>query len=127
MKFAKSVSDVFDLNSDPHFEAAVEYVVTHPPKQQIIKDGLLEYWGDVATTTALKSDRVLHYVRQVRNNLIPWDLDKRVRADGCLAGYATPPNGARNLRTLIISPAPLDGGSGLRTIVAMRANWSGKG
>ena len=69
-KFAKSVSDVFDRPPDPHFEAAVEYVVTHPPKQQIIKDGLLD-WGDVATTTALKSDRVLHYVRQVRNNLIP--------------------------------------------------------
>jgi hypothetical protein len=68
VKFAKSISDVFDRPPDPHFEAAVEYILTHPPKQQIIRDGMLA-WSDAAPNAALKSDLVLQYVRRVRNNL----------------------------------------------------------
>jgi hypothetical protein len=67
-KFAKSVSKIFDQPHDPDFDAAVEYILTTPPKQQFIKDGLLE-WTDMAPSTTLKSDLVLQYVRRVRNNL----------------------------------------------------------
>ena len=68
ISFAESVTDLFERPTDQDFKAAVEYILNHPPKQQVIKDGLLD-WSDVAPNTALRSDLVLRYVRRVRNNL----------------------------------------------------------
>lgn len=44
------------------------YILDHPPKKQIIADGVLT-WSVSAPDTDLRSDRVLIYVRRVRNNL----------------------------------------------------------
>ena len=66
--FAESVAGIFESPSDANFKAAVGYVLHHPPKKQIIKDGSLA-WSEVAPNTDLRSDLVLQYVRRVRNNL----------------------------------------------------------
>jgi hypothetical protein len=66
--FAESVSGLFDNPADPRLKEAVEYVLRHPPKKQIIEEGAL-VWGEVAPDTDLQADLVLQYVRRVRNNL----------------------------------------------------------
>jgi hypothetical protein len=66
--FAKSVPDIFHEPTDKTLRQAVDYILTHPPKKQVVKRGVLE-WKDAAPTTALKTDEVLIYVRRTRNNL----------------------------------------------------------
>lgn len=66
--FAESVPDLFNEPSDPNLRAAVSYVLEQPPKKQIVASGVLA-WGHAAPDTDLLSDRVLIYVRRVRNNL----------------------------------------------------------
>lgn len=65
--FAQSISSLFD---DPQGEVkeAIEYILSHPPKKQLVEDGQLT-WKQVAPSTNLKADEVLIYVRRVRNNL----------------------------------------------------------
>jgi hypothetical protein len=66
--FAQSVPNVFDDPQDDRVSEAVAYILAHPPKKQVVEEGVLE-WKDVAPATNLKSDKVLIYVRRVRNNL----------------------------------------------------------
>jgi hypothetical protein len=66
--FAESIPDLFDEPDDGALREAVRYILDHPPKKQIIADGNLA-WNDSAAVTDLQSDRVLIYVRRVRNNL----------------------------------------------------------
>ncbi len=66
--FAVSVSGLFDDPRTAEFSTAVGYILAHPPKKQIIADGVLS-WGDAAPNTNLQSDLVLQYIRRVRNNL----------------------------------------------------------
>lgn len=66
--FAQSIPDLFDNPGDPDLAAAVRYILDHPPKKQMIAGGVLA-WSDAAPHTDLQSDRVLLYVRRVRNNL----------------------------------------------------------
>src|SRR3546814_279769 len=66
--FAESVSGLFDNLSDPDLSAAVQYILDHPPKKQIIDQGQLD-WAVAAPNTNLRSDFVLTDVRRGRNNL----------------------------------------------------------
>ena len=66
--FAKSVAWNFEQIDDAALTEAVAYIRAHPPKKQIIKDGLLD-WDESAPETDLEVDRLLIYVRRVRNNL----------------------------------------------------------
>jgi hypothetical protein len=66
--FARSVDGIFDEPADGKLGAALDYVLTHPPKKQVVKQGAL-VWQTVEPGTNLLSDRVLIYVRRVRNNL----------------------------------------------------------
>lgn len=47
---------------------AVEYILSHPPKKQVIRNGFLD-WEDSAPSTDSQADRIRLYVRRVRNNL----------------------------------------------------------
>ncbi|GER06673.1 hypothetical protein GCM10007972_13190 [Iodidimonas muriae] len=67
-KFAQSLSQTFENPSDAEFRTAVKYILEHPPKKQVIDGGNLS-WSDAPPATNLQSDRVLTYVRRVRNNL----------------------------------------------------------
>lgn len=66
--FAASVAPHFEKIEDAILEEAVAYIQAHPPKKQVIKDGLLE-WDESLPETDLEVDRLLIYVRRVRNNL----------------------------------------------------------
>lgn len=66
--FAKSVSGLFDDPDAPPLKDAVQYILHHPPKKQIVEGGKLA-WAVAAPSTDLRSDLVLTYVRRVRNNL----------------------------------------------------------
>lgn len=66
--FAESVAALFDDPPDEDFKEAIAYVLEHPPNKQMIEDGVLS-WEAATSQTDLRSDRVLIYVRRVRNNL----------------------------------------------------------
>lgn len=66
--FATTVTGLFDDPRSEGFSEAIEYILGHPPKQQVIAGGILS-WSDALPDTNLKSDLVLQYVRRVRNNL----------------------------------------------------------
>ena len=66
--FAESLNGLFEAIEDPALGEAVDYFRAHPPKKQVIRDGLLE-WDERQPQTDLEADRILLYVRRVRNNL----------------------------------------------------------
>jgi hypothetical protein len=66
--FAESVPAVFTNPRDPALNEAVRYILSHPPKKQVITSGTLT-WSEAAPNTDLESDLVLIYLRRVRNNL----------------------------------------------------------
>lgn len=66
--FAKSIDGLFDDSAGGELRAALDYVLTHPPKKQVVQLGMLA-WQVVEPGTNLLTDRVLTYVRRVRNNL----------------------------------------------------------
>jgi hypothetical protein len=66
--FARSIPGVFDDPRDSAVKMAVGYILAHPPKKQVVEQGVLE-WKDAGAGTSLRSDEVLIYVRRVRNNL----------------------------------------------------------
>lgn len=66
--FAEPVPGLFDNPVDTELVEAVDYILTHPPKKQVVTGGALD-WSSDAPQTDLQSDRVLIYVRRVRNNL----------------------------------------------------------
>ena len=53
-------------------QCPLTYILDHPPKKRIVRDGELT-WCDAPPDTDLLSDRVLIYVRRVRNNLFHGD------------------------------------------------------
>jgi hypothetical protein len=66
--FAESIEDEFQNDQNPEFGAAVNYILENPPKKQIVgRDGL--EWSDSVPQTAFLADKVLVYVRRIRNNL----------------------------------------------------------
>ncbi len=68
LAFAASVNGHFEVIDDEALAQAVAYIGAHPPKKQIVKDGLLG-WDEGLPQTDLEADRILIYVRRVRNNL----------------------------------------------------------
>ena len=69
-RFAESapVRGVFGDPVEPGLAEAVEYILTHPPRKQVIENGGLA-WSDRPTRAASQSGRVLELVGRVRNNL----------------------------------------------------------
>jgi len=66
--FAESVPAIFDNPADATLKEAVEYILKHPPKKQIIRDGNL-MWSEATPGTNPQSNLVLQYVKRVRNTL----------------------------------------------------------
>lgn len=66
--FAESVAEIFEKPASENFAVAIAYMLKHPPKKQVVDGGVLG-WSVSAPQTDLQSDRVLIYVRRVRNNL----------------------------------------------------------
>lgn len=69
-KFAKTeqIADLFNQRHEGAMGDAISYILENPPKKQVINDGQLA-WAAVEPQTDMQSDRILIYVRRVRNNL----------------------------------------------------------
>lgn len=66
--FALSIEQHLQDPQSDEVREAKAYLLTRPPKKQIIKNGLLQ-WSDSRATSDSEADLVLLYVRRVRNNL----------------------------------------------------------
>ena len=68
--FAESapVRRVLDNPVDTGLKEAIEYILEHPPKKQVIENGDL-VWRDRKPGATRRSDQLLELVRRVRNNL----------------------------------------------------------
>lgn len=66
--FAETVTELFDDPQEDSVKHAIAYMLEYPPNKQVVKDGALG-WDAAVPQTDLQSDRVLLYVRRVRNNL----------------------------------------------------------
>lgn len=66
--FAETVRPVLENPQGAELTAAVQYLLAHPPKKQIIRDGVLD-WSDDRPRARSQADLILLYVRRARNNL----------------------------------------------------------
>lgn len=69
--WASYAETIDDAMSDPRRKEvtiAINFLMTHPPRKQIVRDGLIE-WDDAPPHHKSNTDLLLLYVRRVRNNL----------------------------------------------------------
>lgn len=67
-KFARKVEDLIAHPTSPELKEAVDFIFDAPPKKQIMVDGFIQ-WKVVEPNTQSRADKLLQYVRRVRNNL----------------------------------------------------------
>jgi len=67
-KFALEVEDLITNPTTPELQEAINSFIDAPPKKQFIAGGVIQ-WRDSSPGTDSQSDRLLIYVRRVRNNL----------------------------------------------------------
>lgn len=67
-KFALAVEGVVANPTSPELKEAIDFIFNAPPKKQIIADGIIE-WASVEPNTNSRADKLLQYVRRIRNNL----------------------------------------------------------
>jgi hypothetical protein len=67
--FAAAVDWHFRRVDEPGFKATVNFLLTEPPRKQVLRDGKLD-WKDSPPDPKLpKADQTLLMVRRIRNNL----------------------------------------------------------
>jgi len=66
--FAKALEHQLMDSTDAAVQEAVKYMLDDPPKKQVFEEKKLD-WRKVAPQTDDDNDRILIYVRRVRNNL----------------------------------------------------------
>ncbi|SUI93638.1 hypothetical protein [Shewanella morhuae] len=66
--FAKEVETLVHAPHDQTLDDAINFIMNHPPKKQVILDGKIQ-WSEAAPNARLKADNLLIYVRRIRNNL----------------------------------------------------------
>jgi len=67
-KLEKELKNKFEHPSNGEFQKALDYYKTKPPEKLMVKDGSLGWEKDEGSFSS-DSERVLEYVRSVRNNL----------------------------------------------------------
>lgn len=67
-KYAAEVTHVIDTPQAKGLENAITYFTDHPPKKQIVKDGVLD-WDETLPNHQSKAELILLLVCRVRNNL----------------------------------------------------------
>lgn len=68
-RFANEIDEAFAQVTDEEFAAAVDYLLTHPPRKQVRKDGVLTFENQVIDENQRRAQQALLMVRTVRNNL----------------------------------------------------------
>jgi hypothetical protein len=67
-RFAKQVRAVIERSADPDLAEAVAYILKYPPKKQVVIDDKLA-WDATPPNSGSQAERVIIYVRRIRNNL----------------------------------------------------------
>lgn len=68
-KFANEVDEAFGHVADSGLVAAADYLLAHPPRKQVRKDGHLAFEDQIIDKNQRRTQQVLLMVRTVRNNL----------------------------------------------------------
>ncbi|MEJ1359658.1 MAG: hypothetical protein RPU64_04020 [Candidatus Sedimenticola sp. (ex Thyasira tokunagai)] len=68
-RFANEIDDAFGQVADDEFIAAVDYILTYPPRKQVRNDGVLTFESQVIDVNQTRAQQTLLMVRTVRNNL----------------------------------------------------------
>ena len=66
-RLAKVIGDSFDHSKSQAVRMAVDYLLTNPPKKQVLKNNTLQFSD--ADQNQSRAHQVLMMVRRVRNNL----------------------------------------------------------
>ncbi|WP_040726167.1 hypothetical protein [Thiomicrorhabdus sp. Kp2] len=66
--FSKQVKSLIQNPNNQQLQAAIDFVISQPPKKQVIVNGKIE-WSDSNPTFPDKAENLLVYIRRVRNNL----------------------------------------------------------
>lgn len=66
--FAKAVEALIANPPSSDLRAAIDFILSAPPKKQMIIDGVIT-WQVVEPSTSSQADKLFQYVRRVRNNL----------------------------------------------------------
>ena len=66
--YSKFIDPAFAKITDDHVKSAVEYLLTQPPKKQVLRAGKLA-WETTLLDNVARAQQVLTMVRRVRNNL----------------------------------------------------------
>ena len=67
--FARAVDWHFRRVDDPAFRAAVDFLLSEPPRKQVLRDGHVRWKEAPPDRNLPKAQQVLLMVRRVRNNL----------------------------------------------------------
>lgn len=67
-EYAKQVKHVFDAPTPIEFREAIEYFLEHPPKKQIVRDGILA-WDETPLQEKNIAIKIFILIRRLRNNL----------------------------------------------------------
>lgn len=68
-EFANEIEKFFDAKKNEELEEAVNYLLTNPPRKQILKDGKLSWKDNKQSKKESDTEYLLRLVRTVRNNL----------------------------------------------------------
>jgi hypothetical protein len=67
--FARDVDWHFRRVNDPDFRTAVDFLLSEPPRKQVLRNGHVQWKKAPPDPNMLKAQQVLLMVRRVRNNL----------------------------------------------------------
>ncbi len=68
-KFASSIRDSFNPHENKELKDAVDYMIQHPPKIQILLDGELKWRDRVFQPNEPQIHKICQHLRDIRNNL----------------------------------------------------------
>ena len=68
-RFANDIDESFNQVNDNSFKGAVEYLLSRPPRKQVIRNGELDFTDREIDEKQSRAQQTLLMVRTVRNNL----------------------------------------------------------
>lgn len=67
-RYATEVEKIIVSPDNTELASAIDYILTYPPKKQIVRDGVL-VWDDRPAQSRNKAQQVFLLIRRIRNNL----------------------------------------------------------
>lgn len=69
VRFANEIDEKFCEIADDQFTSAVDYMLSYPPRTQVLRDGRMSFADQVIDKKQKRAQQTLLMVRTVRNNL----------------------------------------------------------